>query len=614
MKMKCIMNLNKNWLWIYSHYFLLFSLFFIMLPETSSPAQVDSARTILLIQQVKVHSPNPVKIKFGKLHDQYKNRPLHPEITNKIKQAILRRFYDNAYYLAGVDSVQIEKFQSQHKANLQFYVHPGIRFMLAKAHLEMPDSLRNKFSEKWQEVQDEYLGKPYTDPIQKRMFGSLVEILENNGYPLSRIETKGFTIDSLSETRREVELFLKIHTGPLVQLSGLKIPAGSHINPRYLERIFRFHKGEIYDGRRIQRYYKQLQREDFIKSASAPQIIMDDDSSFYLSLDFEEASTTSLDGVVGYVPPPVNNRGANGYFTGQLNLGLRNVFGTGRRLDVFWQKPDRFSDNFRVKYREPFVLGLPFHAGVEMHRLVRDTTYLDWEYAASAEVPLNENLDGIVKLYQRQVYPDSLASVRLRLPRTRALHTEMGLRWDTRDNLRNPRTGLFMSVLFDYGTQRNVGPAFLLTEDSLVARSEVTKITSQLALFLEFWNKQVLAFNLNIVLIGYQGQPVRPPDMFWFGGATTIRGYREQQFFGEKVGWLNTEYRFLLGPQSRFFVFVDWGYYSHNLPEYKEEYLTGYGLGIRFPGPLGALQVDYGLARGAPFREGKIHFRLINEF
>ena len=40
----------------------------------------------------------------------------------------------------------------------------------------------------------------------------------------------------------------------------------------------------------------------------------------------------------------------------------------------------------------------------------------------------------------------------------------------------------------------------------------------------------------------------------------------------------------------------------------------GYGAGLSFPGPLGILQVDYGLAKDLNFREGKIHFRLINEF
>jgi outer membrane protein insertion porin family len=170
------------------------------------------------------------------------------------------------------------------------------------------------------------------------------------------------------------------------------------------------------------------------------------------------------------------------------------------------------------------------------------------------------------------------------------------------------------SAYFDYGTQKNVGPAYLLQEDSLVSRTNVRKVTGEAAFFRETFKNQVLALNFRTVLIAYQGEQVRPPDMFWFGGATTIRGYRENQFFGDQVGWLNTEYRFLIGPQSRLFVFADFGYYSRNLPDEKEEYLIGYGAGLSFPGPLGILQVDYGLARNLNFSEGKIHFRIINEF
>jgi outer membrane protein insertion porin family len=249
-----------------------------------------------------------------------------------------------------------------------------------------------------------------------------------------------------------------------------------------------------------------------------------------------------------------------------------------------------------------------------LHRLVRDTTYIEWEYSMNAEVPINENLSGFIRLFNREVYPDSLASLQLRLPQTRAIHTEIGMKWDTRSDIYNPKAGMVFSAYFDYGTQRNVGPQYLLEEDSLADRTNVRKVRGEFAFFWEGFKNQVLALHLHSILIGYQGTQVRPPDMFWFGGATTVRGYRENQFFGDRVGWLNLEYRFLVGPRSRLFIFTDFAYYSRELPEEKEEYLVGYGAGISFPGPLGILQVDYGLARNLSFSEGKIHFRLINEF
>jgi outer membrane protein assembly factor BamA len=248
------------------------------------------------------------------------------------------------------------------------------------------------------------------------------------------------------------------------------------------------------------------------------------------------------------------------------------------------------------------------------HRLIRDTTYIEWEYSLNAEIPLNETLTGLARIYSRQVFPDSLASAVQRLPQTNSFHTELGIQWDTRDDFYNPRSGLLFNLQYDYGTQRNVGPSYLLEQDSLIEKIKVTEVKGQFAFFLTTFTRQVLTLHLHGVLIGQQGQKVRPPDMFWFGGATTLRGYREDQFYGDKVGWANIEYRFLLAPLARLFFFIDLGYYERELPDIKDEFLSGYGLGISFPGPLGILQVDFGMARGLSLSEGKLHFRLINDF
>ncbi len=409
-------------------------------------------------------------------------------------------------------------------------------------------------------------------------------------------------------------LDVEIIPGPFVKIAGLKLPEDSPVNIKFLERTFGFKNAEIYNEERILRYDRLLERQDFIKDSQPSTIVLAKDSLFYLQMNFEESPSTTFDGIVGYVPPSVNDPSQDGFFTGLVNVSLKNLFTTGRKLHIYWQKPDRLSEEFQINYREPFLLGFPFHFGGALNRLIRDTTYIEWKYALEAEIPLNENLTGLARFYNRQVFPDSLASAISRLPQTKAVHTELGLQWDTRDDFYNPRKGLFLSTLFDYGSQRNVGPQYLVEEDSLKSKIKVTKLTGNLGIFFPLWRKQVLSLYFQIVLIGYQGQEVKIPDMFWFGGATTVRGYRENQFFADRVGWINSEYRILLGPQSRFFIFGDFAYYSRKLPQYKREYLAGYGLGIRFPGPLGILQVDYGLAKGLVFREGKIHFRLINEF
>ena len=173
---------------------------------------------------------------------------------------------------------------------------------------------------------------------------------------------------------------------------------------------------------------------------------------------------------------------------------------------------------------------------------------------------------------------------------------------------------MYLRAAFSYGSKRNLGPAYLLREDSLKIRSTIQQARIDLESYIQMFPQQVLANRFHFAFIGGKDAQIQLPDLFWFGGANSVRGFREDQFYAEKVVWVNTEYRFLLGPLSRFFVFVDNAYFIRRIPEPLTRWLTGYGLGIRFPGPVGVVQVDLGMERGKPFREGKIHVRLINEF
>jgi outer membrane protein insertion porin family len=570
--------------------------------------------TDLALERIEIYVS---EVKIGNLENltgRFRLKRLNAKNIETIHNEIVNRLHKSGYHLAAVDSHFVEPLSPGMTAVLHFYLSSGPLFLLQKVSWHITDTLHNSLHTDFDEIASRYVEQPFTGELQTSLFLEFVELLEKEGYPLCRIITRGFELDSLKGHKVGVDLKLEIDIGPLVKLAGLKLPPESDINPNYLKKSFAFEENEIYDEERVEKYQRILNRQDFIKSVDESNLVLGKDSLFYLKMNYEQGPSTSFDGIIGYIPPPVNEPDQEGFFSGLINLSVRNLFGTGRRLDVFWRKPNRLSEEFSIKYREPFIFGFPFHLGGSLSRLIRDTTYIEWEYAIRSEIPLNENLTGLARFYTRQVYPDSLASRQLRLPRTEAIHTELGIEWDTRDNFYNPRKGVFLNTLFDYGKQENVGPFYLLKEDSLVKESRVIKMQAQLALFFMIWKKQVLSFNLNGVFIGFDGQNVRIPDMFWFGGATTVRGYRENQFFAEKVGWLNTEYRFLFGDQSRIFVFHDIALYGRQVPEKKEQFLMGYGLGIRFPGPIGVLQVDYGLAEGLNFREGKIHFRLINEF
>ena len=96
-------------------------------------------------------------------------------------------------------------------------------------------------------------------------------------------------------------------------------------------------------------------------------------------------------------------------------------------------------------------------------------------------------------------------------------------------------------------------------------------------------------------------------EQYFIGGAETLRGYREDRFWGRNMFLVNTEYRFPLAPSLNGVAFLDlgdaWGTPSQFLNVFASENLlqheglsprVGYGLGIRVITPIGPLRLDYG--------------------
>jgi outer membrane protein insertion porin family len=109
------------------------------------------------------------------------------------------------------------------------------------------------------------------------------------------------------------------------------------------------------------------------------------------------------------------------------------------------------------------------------------------------------------------------------------------------------------------------------------------------------------------------------PDLYRLGGARTLRGYRENQFFGSRLVWGTLEYRLATARRSFAYAFTDAGYYlnpgdpEHSVSASQASKL-GYGIGFQLETGLGILRVSFALGQGDSFTTGKIHFGIINDF
>jgi len=99
-------------------------------------------------------------------------------------------------------------------------------------------------------------------------------------------------------------------------------------------------------------------------------------------------------------------------------------------------------------------------------------------------------------------------------------------------------------------------------------------------------------------------------ELFPLGGATTLRGYREGQFRGERVVFANFEYRF--GEGGWLFLFDDVGAYFRGGDGWTAR--NGAGFGLRSESPRGIVVLSFGVGEELSLEGTRIHISLIEKF
>lgn len=527
---------------------------------------------------------------------------------DKASGSLLNFLQREGYFLGRIDSIQTRFSTDSSRVDLIVFGRSGQRVYFGAIKIKA-DSLAAKTYEQKISISqgDYYLPSRFEEEINL-----LLQSLADEAFPFAQaeIEQVRFTNEG---NKTMVDIDLRISEGARVAVSDIVISGNTYTRDEVVLRELNIRPGSLYSRSALEKIPQRLNRLEIFKPVKEPALIVTAEDSVAIKIEIEEGNSTSFDGVIGYIPDQTSAANKRGYFTGLINLSFRNLFGSARKFDVHWQKPDQLSEEFELFYTEPWLLGYPLDISLGLDRTVRDTTFVEWNGHLFSRLRLFGNLSILANLSRKTVYPDSSASRTLRLLRNEIINSEIGIEYDIRDNPINPRSGLIYRSTYSYGFKNNLGPEYLFLEDKVKKKYELQTIKLRFGWYYNLWSNQVFALEMNGMQI--KSDRLQRSDYFWFGGSRTLRGYRENQFWGDIAAWANLEYRFILNRNSRLFLFSDWGLY-HN-PEQAEshrELLPGYGFGIRIDTPLGILGVDYGLGRGDGFAEGKIHFGIINRF
>lgn len=520
-------------------------------------------------------------------------------------EKLLHEYRSQGFYFATIDSVIIQIDSAQQQTNLKIFLQENSRLKIESLNIK---GLSPEMAKNWYQRFETRSGDDFDENILQEDIETSLKLAENSGYPLTEIR-----IDSLrfsNNQRKMLQLILRVESGYLIKIDEVTVHGNRITRDQVIRREIRIKKGENYQQTKIAQIPRRLMRLGFLKEVQMPRIYRKEDGRTGLLVTVQEGNANQFDGVVGYTPGTIAQKG---YFTGLLNLSFGNLLGTGRKISANWHKKDRQSQSFAFSYMEPWVMGFPLHASFQFNQLIQDTTYIQRNWSAEVQLPLSDDFYTFGRIGWQSVFPDSTGRVLFDIPQSHSNYITLGLAYDTRDDLLNPRKGLYFHTSVEIARKKNIT---IENQEEVETIHDLRRIGFDFSFYVPVSGHQVLSTNLFGRQITSSEKYIPIPDHFRLGGTRTLRGYREEQFNGTRIAWMNLEYRYLLGRRSRAFVFGDMGYYSRpGAFEGKiEDYKLSYGFGIRLETRLGIMGVDYGLGEGSGLLEGLIHVGLVNEF
>jgi outer membrane protein assembly factor BamA len=479
------------------------------------------------------------------------------------------------------------------QANWFASIDPGPRWRLGEVRfsgssLFSSDDLRAR--------SDLRRGAPFHAEAVRRDLDQLLEEWGARGHLFARFE-----VHPQRAADAHVDLRIWVEDGPPVYL-GRVVARGNQVTQvSTLRRAARLRSGELIDTRVLTTAADRLRRLGYFARVAEPRLLRGAAAdTLDLELSVEEAATHAIEGVLGYAPAEA---GRTGRLTGFLHLSLHNIFGSGRELDLNWERIAAEEFTLDAVWRERWIFGSAASVLLNFAQVVQDSTYLEDRFGLDLTTPFGRKSEASLRFSRSRVVPGRRAD-RLVPAASRTRSVGFGWRHDGRDHALNPRRGLRIDATTDFGRR----------ERRTLVRSALFGV-----LHLPGMRRQSWAFGVR--LLSLEGTPgsIATPDLFRVGGSRTLRGYQEGSMRAARGGIGTAELRFHTAAASRVFLFADLGHLrlagaSDEGTAFVWKTRMGYGLGARIGSNAGLLSIDYGVAAGDPISSGKIHLGMRNLF
>ncbi len=432
---------------------------------------------------------------------------------------------------------------------------------------------------------------------------AIKEMYRKDGYILAKVTD--MNVDKAGN------LTLRINEGTL---EGYKVKGNTKTKDYVILREMRQKVGQPFNSKLARRSMQRVYNLGFFEDVNIKMNPGVEPNAVIMELDVKEKRTGSFGIGAGYST-------ADGIL-GMVSIGDTNFRGTGDAVNVTYEKSGDEDDaqGYTFSWRHPYLDSKETAGTLRLYN--RTYEYSDYNTKGNLNESYMRKYSGGEITVSRPVseYSTNYVTFRNRKDLYKR-HTENGLlgdrsgaagkAWrdynfgttrsitlehvtDTRDNIYNPTEGGRISIS---GEVAGLGADF-----------DFQKGTIEDQRYFKVGHAQVVALRGQY---GLGRGHISEFNLYKVGGQNSLRGYREDQFRGTRMGLATVEYRFPIVTKVQGAIFTDWAsaWSKDFLPE-KSDIHGSIGVGLGLNTPIGPLRLDYG--RGS--QGGRVHFSVGGTF
>ena len=528
----------------------------------------------------------------------------------ELNKAIIE-LHKKAFLEANIDSVR----RSSKSWNGYLTVGQGYKWVkLSPGNLERVSLNRIGYSQKY------FADRPFSYSEVASLEEKLIVYLENIGYPFASVR-----LDSMHFADRSLSATLMFEKGPYITIDTITVAGITKTKQNFFQQYLRIQKGQPFIQSKVDDVDKLIKQLPYLR-LTGPTFVVFRNKKAYPVVQVEDQRANQIDGIIGFLPNSTNQKKT--LITGQFNLTLYNLFGTGKNLIAAWERFQVQSQKLDLSFVYPNLLSTNLELKGDFNLLKQDTTFFNmaWGITVSTLVKGGGKVSFVTGIKSARIGSTQSLGTTTTLPSVADFDYKYGglvYQWNSLDDFFYPKKGTRIALSGNVG-QKSVKRSSAITDQTLYDSIPLSTVQYTGVLdfeqYLRIAKSTSFLFRPRAGFIQNSGNLLFVNDLFRVGGFKLLRGFNESEYYAQRYGVVTAELRQYLDPTSYLLLFVDQGYIYSDVTStpFKEDMPLGVGGGISFTTQAGIFNFLYALGKTNNtqfnFSQSKIHFGFVSRF